>query len=219
MDVRSGEDHAADVASLRDALLRHRGATIGELRDEVAPHVSLKAKNVTSVTIANVLDRERPGLRRDLDTTMLRRVVRADETTYRPKEAVSFASFEFMDVIGTPWEESALRERVARIVFIVLLFRKGAAVHEARLHNVFQWEADHRTLATMEQEYEWFRNAFAYEDPVAWPRPGMTEILHVRPHGRDATDVLPLPGGRFHVRSSFWLNQPFVQLLIRLNDA
>ena len=219
MGLLSAGDDGTDLASVREAVMRYRGMTIGELRDTVAPHVLLRAKNLTSVTIARILDLELPGLRPDLDERMLRRVVRADEVTYRPKEAVSFAPFEFMDVIETPWEESPLRGRVSRIVFVVLLTRRGSAVHEARLHNAFQWEADHRTLATMEQEYERFRLAFAQDDPVDWPRPGATEVLHVRPHGRNAADVLPLPGGRTHVRSSFWLNQSFVRLLIRLNDG
>lgn len=52
---------------------------------------------------------------------------------------------------------------------------------------------------------------------MSWPRSAATEVLHVRPHGRDGKDVLPLPDGRSHVRSSFWLNQSFMQLLIRLN--
>ena len=219
MGQRAAGDDTADLASVRDALLRHRGRSIRELRDIVAPTNSLTAKNLTSVTVGRLLDLELPGLRPALDDRMLRRVVRADEATYRPKEAVSFSAFKFMDVIETPWERSPLRERVERVVFVVLLTRRGAAVHEARLHNVFPWEADHRTIATMEQEYEMFRLAFAQDDPATWPRPGMTEVLHVRPHGRDAKDVLPLPGGRTHVRSSFWLNQSFVQLLIRLNDG
>lgn len=116
------------------------------------------------------------------------------------------------------WKQSPLLERVARIVFIVLLTRSGAAVHVARLHSAFQWEAAHRALATMKQGYEMFRPTFAQDDPMTWPRPGSTEVLHVSPHGRNAEDVLPLPDGQSHVRSSFWLNQSFVQLLIRLND-
>jgi hypothetical protein len=214
----AARDQAAQLERVRGSLLRHRGATIGRLRDEVAPNVSLSAKNLTSVTISRMLDVELPGLRQELDGRILRRVVRADTKTYRPKEAVSFAAFEFLDAIATPWSSSPLRDRVARMLFIVLLAEKGAAVHEARLHNVFRWEADHRTLATMEYEYERFRRAFAEDDPVSWPRPATTEVLHVRPHGRDGKDVRPLPDGRTHVRSSFWLNQPFVQLLIRLNE-
>lgn len=164
------------------------------------------------------MDSEVPGLRRRLDERALRRVVRAEETTLRPREAVSFAPFEFMEVIETPWSQSPLRDRVARMVFIVLLARKAAPIGDAYLHRAFAWEADHRSLATMEDEYERFRRGFAEDGPDSWPRPATTEVMHVRPHGRDGTDVPPLPGGRWRVRSSFWLNQPFVQLLIRLND-
>ncbi len=211
----------ADVALIDrlDRLIeQNRGTTIGALRDRVAPEVSITAKNLTSVTVARIMDVESAGLRQQLERRMLRRVVRATEETFRPREAVSFSPIDFMEVIDTPWSASPLRERVARMVFIVLLARRGAPVHESYLHQAFAWEADHRTLATMEHEYERFRRAFAEDDPVSWPRPATTEILHVRPHGRDGKDVRPLPDGRSHVKSSFWLNQGFVQLLIRLNQ-
>ena len=213
----SGPD-AALVRELVDLIDRHRGTTIGALRERVALDVSLTAKNLTSVTMARLMDVESPGLRTRLEDRMVRRVVRAAEETLRPREAVSFAPIDFMQVIDTPWAQSPLRQRVSRIIFVVLLAQKGAPVHESYLHAAFAWEADHRSLATMEYEYERFRRAFAEDDPATWPRPGATEVLHVRPHGRNGTDVLPLPGGREHVRSSFWLNQPFVQLLIRLNE-
>lgn len=213
----NGND-AVLVRELIDLIDGHRGTTIGALRERVAPDVSLTTKNLTSVTMARLMDVESPGLRSRLDARMLRRVVRAAEETLRPREAVSFSPIDFMEVIRTPWSRSPMRERVARIIFIVLLAQKGAPVHASYLHGAFAWEADHRTLATMEHEYERFRSAFAEDDPATWPRPGVTEVLHVRPHGRNGRDVLPLPGGREHVRSSFWLNQPFVQLLIRLNE-
>lgn len=204
-----------ELAQLID---RHRGTSIAELRERLAPDVSLRTKNLTSLTIARLMDSDAPGLRTRLESRTLRRVVRAVEDTLYPREAVSFSPIDFMDVIETPWSRSPLRERVARMLFVVLLAPKAAPIPEARLHLAFAWEANHRTLATMEHEYERFRRAFAEDDPVTWPRAGATEVLHVRPHGRDGRDVRPLPGGRSHVRSSFWLNQPFVQLLIRLND-
>jgi hypothetical protein len=206
------------VRELEKLVDTHRGTSIATLRDRLAPEVAPTTKNLTSVTIARFIDSEAPGLRPRLDDQMLRRVVRADQQTLRPREAVSFSAIDFMEVIKTPWSRSQLKHRLARLLFIVLLARKGAAVQESTLHSAFAWEPDHRTLATMEYEYERFRVAFAEEDPMSWPRPATTEILHVRPHGRDGMDLRPLPGGRLHVRSSFWLNPSFVQLLIRLHE-
>jgi DNA mismatch repair protein MutH len=217
--MRTGRtaDGPRPVDRLRALVAAERGRTIAELHAELALDIRPTSKNVTSVVINRLIDLRAPGLRSELDSSALRRVVRADESTFRPKESVSFAAFEFLDVIATPWAESPLRERIARIAFVVLLTPRGGAVGDARLHDAFGWDADDRTLATMEQEYEMFRRAFAEDDPALWPRAGTTETLHVRPHGRDGKDVLPLPHGRTHVRSSFWLNQSFVQLLIRLN--
>jgi len=76
------------------------------------------------------------------------------------------------------------------------------------------WSAEPDTIETMEREYERFRQAFKDTPPSEWPGQRSTEVLHVRPHGRDGRDVVPLPSGEMHVRSSLWLNQRFVQDVI-----
>lgn len=145
-----GNQEASTAGELESLVRRHQGTTVGRLRELFAPDVSLSAKNLTSVTIMRLIDAESPGLRRRLEGQMLRRVVRAVEETLRPREAVSFAPIDFMEVIETPWAHSTLKDRVARMAFIILLTRNGAAVQDSYLHSAFTWAADHRTLATME---------------------------------------------------------------------
>jgi DNA mismatch repair protein MutH len=137
-----------------------------------------------------------------------------DPATLRPREAVSFTPFDFREVAETPWEESDVLATLGRILFIVLDAPRGARVGEARLRSIVMWSAEPGTIATMEREYEMFRKAFRDAPPSEWPGQRATEVLHVRPHGRDGRDVVPLPNGGMHVRSSLWLNQGFVQDVI-----
>lgn len=196
------------------------GSSVEQLRARFAPGLSGTAKNVAAATFRRILS----GAEEDLMVALERlgttvRVSRVDPVTLRPREAVSFTPFDFREVAETPWEESDVLAMLGRILFIVLDAPKGATVSEARLRSVVMWSADPGTIATMEREYEAFRRAFLDVPPSDWPGQRSTEILHVRPHGRDRRDQVPLPNGGTHVRSSLWLNQRFVQDIIARNGG
>lgn len=200
---------------IRERLEPFVGANVEQLRAHHASQVSPKAKNVAAATFRRILsggDEDLVVALERLGTTM--RVSRVDPKTLLPREAVSFTPFDFREVADTPWEESEVLAMLGRILFIVLDSPKGAKVGEARLRSVVMWSAGPETIAAMEREYERFRRAFREEPPSDWPGQRVTEVLHVRPHGRDGRDVVPLPNGRMHVRSSLWLNQRFVQGVI-----
>jgi DNA mismatch repair protein MutH len=206
------EDLARRVRERLEPLV---GASVEQLRARHASQVIPGAKNVAAATFRRILsggDEDLIVALERLGTTI--RVCRVDPETLRPREAVSFTPFDFREVASTPWEESDVLAMLGRILFIVLDAPKGAKVGEARLRSVVMWSADPETIATMEREYERFRHAFREQPPSKWPGQRATEVLHVRPHGRDGRDVVPLPSGRMHVRSSLWLNQRFVQGVI-----
>lgn len=197
-----------------------RGMPVERLRRRLSPGVKPTAKNVASATFRRVLS----GGEEDLLSALERlgitvRVTRVDPGTLRPHESVSFAPFDFREVAETPWEESDVLAMLGRILFIVLDAPEGDSVGEARLRSVVLWSAEASEIATMEREYELFRRAFVDTPPREWPGQRVTEVLHVRPHGRNGRDVVPLPNGEMHVRSSLWLNKRFVQDVIRRYGA
>lgn len=42
------------------------------------------------------------------------------------------------------------------------------------------------------------------------PKQTENRVAHVRPHGKDASDKLPLPDGRMMTRQCFWLNNTYI---------
>lgn len=208
------------VARIERRLLALTGRSVEELRARYAPTVKKTAKNVGAATFRRILSADDEDLTVAIDTLGITvRVTRVEPTTLRPYEAVSFSPFDFLEVAETPWDESEVLATLGRILFIVLQAPRGAKVGEARLRSVIMWSADPGSITKMEQEYEMFRRAFRDTPPSGWPRSSKTEVLHVRPHGRDGRDVIPLPSGGTHVRSSLWLNQSFVQDLILRHGA
>ena len=50
------------------------------------------------------------------------------------------------------------------------------------------------------------------------PKQSESRVAHVRPHGRDSRDTLPLPDGRFMTKQCFWLNNTYIATQIGLNN-
>ena len=42
------------------------------------------------------------------------------------------------------------------------------------------------------------------------PKSSESRVSHVRPHGRNAADKLPLPDGRMMTKQCFWLNNTYI---------
>ena len=42
------------------------------------------------------------------------------------------------------------------------------------------------------------------------PKQAESPVAHVRPHGKDASDKLPLPDGRMMTKQCFWLNNTYI---------
>lgn len=47
------------------------------------------------------------------------------------------------------------------------------------------------------------------------PKASESRVAHVRPHGRNAADKLPLPDGRMMTKQCFWLNSSYIEKQIR----
>lgn len=221
--VTSGPEVEPNIASLSDLLHKVEtlidslaGHTVARLFDKFGLAINPAAKNLTAVLFKTILENAGENLKMGLDALGITvKVTRINPDTLRPHEAVSFAPFDFTHVIATPWDESDALATLGQILFIVLEAPRGASVLDARLRAATLWSADRAAIATLEREYEQFRTAFSQLPATDWPRGSNTEILHVRPHGRNAKDLVTLPNGSTHVRSSFWLNQSFVQEILK----
>jgi hypothetical protein len=51
------------------------------------------------------------------------------------------------------------------------------------------------------------------------PKQTESRVAHIRPHGKDASDTLPLPDGRQMTKQCFWLNSSYIAQVIRCEKA
>lgn len=208
-----------DLASFREQILARLdpwlGTSVAELREQLAPHVSERAKNVASVVSRRLLGSEgKHDIEEFRRLGITVRTTRVDPDSLRPHEDISFPHFDPAELVAQEWESSDLIDEVSSLFFLVFEAPATQRVVDARLRGGFFWRPSREEFATMRHEWEQLRDAFARSAPEERPQASTTQILHVRPKGRDGSDTLPLPDGRPHVKSSFWLNRSFVQSLV-----
>lgn len=142
--------------------------------------------------------------------------VRKDGTI---KECMSFPTFDFIELSQEDeWEESELYNYLAPTKFLFVIFQENEQgelvfdrvkfwnIPNADLEEVRTvWE---RTVQTIREGVELVQTATGVKNNL--PKCSENRVSHVRPHGRNGEDKLPLPDGRMMTKQCFWLNNTYI---------
>lgn len=147
--------------------------------------------------------------------------VRRDGTI---KESMSFPTFDFIQLSQeTEWEESTLYNYLAPTKFLFVIFQENEQ-GELVFCRVKFWnipvddlEEVHRvwarTVQTIRKGVRLFETGHGVSNDL--PKQSESPVAHVRPHGRDGSDKLPLPDGRMMTKQCFWLNNTYIEEQIK----
>lgn len=136
------------------------------------------------------------------------------------KESMSFPTFNFIELSQEDeWEESAIYKYLAPTKFLFVIFQQRADGQYV-LNRVMFWNIPNddleevrkvweRTVHTLRAGVQLFQTPRGISNNL----PGQCEnrVAHVRPHGRDSEDKLPLPDGRMMTKQCFWLNNTYIR--------
>lgn len=147
--------------------------------------------------------------------------VRQDGTI---KENMSFPTFDFIQLSQeTEWEESKLYGYLAPTKFLFVIFQENA-LGEQVFQKVKFWNIPAQDLEEVHRV--WVRTVQTIRRGVMlWetsrgisndlPKQSESTVAHVRPHGKNGKDKLPLPDGRMMTKQCFWLNHEYVERQIK----
>lgn len=146
------------------------------------------------------------------------------QKTGKIKENMSFPTFDFIKLSKeTEWEESDLYNYLAPTKFLFVIFQEnynGELVFDRvkfwnipnddleEVHRVWQ-----RTVDTIRKGVHLIPTKQGMSNNL--PKQSESPIAHVRPHGKDSSDKLPLPDGRMMTKQCFWLNNSYIEKQIR----
>ncbi len=142
------------------------------------------------------------------------------------KESMSFPTFDFIALSKEQsWETSELYNYLAPTKFMFVIFQEKAQ-GEYALERVMFWNIPDRDLEHVRRVWE--RTVQTIREGVTLiptskgvhndlPKQREDSVAHVRPHGINASDKLPLPDGRMMTKQSFWLNNSYIAKQIKEN--
>jgi DNA mismatch repair endonuclease MutH len=139
------------------------------------------------------------------------------------KESMSFPTFDFIKLSKEgSWESSELYNYLAPTKFLFIIFQEQRT-GEYVFDRVMFWNIPNddleevrkvweRTVRTIREGVRLVRTARGVTNDL--PKQTENPVAHVRPHGRDAADKLPLPDGRMMTKQCFWLNNTYIKAQI-----
>ena len=135
------------------------------------------------------------------------------------KESMSFPTFDFIELSREDsWEESELYNYLAPTKFMFVIFQERDD-GEYLFDRVMFWNIPNddleevgrvwaRTVQTIRQGVSLVQTPSGISNDL--PKQTESPVAHVRPHGRNAADKLPLPDGRMMTKQCFWLNSNYI---------
>ncbi len=183
-------------------------------------HVESNAKNANELILAKML-----GVEGKISQTeefkkagIIPKTIRVQRNG-KIKESMSFPTFDFIELSHEEsWEESELYNYLAPTKFMFVIFKEqdnGEYVFE----RVMFWNIPNDDLEEVRTVWERTVNTIRkgvtlMETPRGisndLPKQSDNPVAHVRPHGKDASDKLPLPDGRLMTKQCFWLNNSYI---------
>lgn len=127
----------------------------------------------------------------------------------RPKEAMSFPTFKYEDIVKRPFEESAFLTYLQRKYLFVIYEENDRGEYE--LADVCLWQMPDSDIPEAKRCYDQMRRNVQEgraEDSVLSSE---NRCCHVRPHAQRKSDTYPQPYGKPVTKKCFWLNQDYLR--------
>ena len=135
------------------------------------------------------------------------------------KESRSFPNFDFIKLSQEEdWESSELYNYLAPTKFLFVIFKEndtGELVFDrVKFWNIPNDDLEEvhrvwtRTVETIRRGVKLTQTATGVRNDL--PKQGESRVAHVRPHGRNGNDKLPLPDGRMMAKQCFWLKNSYI---------
>ncbi len=136
------------------------------------------------------------------------------ESSGRLVESISFPIFKYTEIVNENWEESAFYEQLTQKKFLFVVFRKTSN-GEAILEKVKFWNFPMQDINEAQWVWEETVRRIKNEQADDLPKTSDSKVAHVRPHGRDGSDVIDTGYGTKEVKKCFWLNAKYIQEQIK----
>jgi DNA mismatch repair protein MutH len=205
------------------------GKSEEEILEKLDLNLNKKAKsfyaNLTKAILGISLDKEIEEFEK---AEIMVKTVRLKENNL-PKEDISFPTFKFEEIVNEDWENSDFKDILEhKFLFVFFQFEDEKLV----LRKVKFWNMPYSDLLKVEKVWTKTQQIVAKGEIVKgfktdkngkvsretnFPNKSFSNISHVRPHAKDASDTYSLPKKdkltkqMEYTKHCFWLNNSYVK--------
>lgn len=183
-------------------------------------HVEANSKNVNELILAKMLGVEGKIAQTEefQKAGIIPKTIRVQRNG-TIKESMSFPTFDFIKLSQErSWEGSEFYNYLAPTKFMFVIFQEredGEYVFDRVMFwNIPNDDLDEvgrvweRTVQIIRRGVTLIQTPYGVSNDL--PKQAESPVAHVRPHGRNAADKLPLPDGRLMTKQCFWLNNRYI---------
>jgi DNA mismatch repair protein MutH len=203
------------LKTLEDATRERFEPFVGLTVEDIAQSVGLKLthpkpKSINHLLVKRVLGKGANSVAEIEKSGIQIKTIRLGKNG-KPREAMSFSSFSFAELETQVWEDSDFFEQIEKR-FLLVIFRIDERGVE-RLAGTKYWNMPYGDREEAREVWE-VTALKVRASQTDFPKSSENPVAHVRPHGRNAADVLPLPNGTVFTRQCFWLNRTYLAAVV-----
>lgn len=211
---------------------KYKNKSQKELIQEFNIDPNTTAKNLNGMIVARMFNVKSKLKETDefLKAKIVPKTIRVEENG-TIKESMSFPYFSFTDIANTDFENSKLKEELETTKYMFFVFKKSK--NDYVFKGIKLWNMPENLIETnVKSMYNKTKDVILSGNIVKFIRedgrritnfPGMKEnkVCHVRPHGQDSDDVLPLPvkdkftGLTEYTKHCFWINNKYLEEILK----
>lgn len=212
---------------LNEKLSIFKGKTQKYLIDLLYVNSELKNKSsnhlIVKKMLENVLSNE--DYERVYNSNYRVKTVRIDLND-KVKESMSFPTIDFIKLSQQTWIESELYRILKDEVFLFFVFRSNSE-NTSYFDKVIEWRMPDTDIVKVEEVWQKTKTLVNNGIKIIktdnqtinnLPKQRDHEIIHIRPHARNANDLTILPDKRKITKQCFWLNSTYIKKIISQSD-
>lgn len=200
------ERNLALLDLVRSRFSRFFGLSEAELSDMFE---LTKSKNLCARITRNILGVSEDARIEEFEKAGIKPKTMRLRANGKPKEALSFPMFDYYTLEACDFEDSEFYEQLQQKYLFVLFREDDSGVY--RLWDVCFWQMPESDYPEARRCYDQMQANVKAGHAEISVRSSENRCCHVRPHARDASDVIPQPHGNPTVKKCFWLNQAYLQ--------
>ena len=219
--------------SIEQAFIQRVDKFLGKSVQEICEHFNEEYFNMSSYSVYSKITRFMLGSSNNVPLELVQADINVKSIRLQPngvpKEAVSFPSFKYEDIINESWNESTLFELLDSKKFLFSVFE--IVGDDIIFQGIKFWSMPHADVLICNEVWEDTKNKIRKGHVVKkvtssrrytnFIKSSDRMKIHIRPHARNAEDTYPLPtrdeltGLEHYTKHGFWLNSRYLADILK----